>query len=67
MTTEETRETFGQATPSGKQLSPMAGAIASGIGHGQPAPWAGFVWYRPEGLFQQNLHREVSELLRQVA
>jgi hypothetical protein len=48
------RHSFGQSIAA-HRLGPLACQIASGIGDGTPALWAGFVWYRPEGLFQQSL------------
>jgi hypothetical protein len=60
------RHSFGQSIAS-HRLSPMAQDIASGMGDGQPARWAGFVWYRPEGLFQQNLLHRAEALSRPKA
>ena len=57
MTDTAVRQDFGQNIDP-DQLGTMARDIASGIGDGRPVSWAGFVWYKPEGLFQQNLlHR----------
>jgi hypothetical protein len=60
------REGLGQGVASDR-LSPMARGIAAGIGDGRPAPWAGFVWYRPLGLFQQGLHHPVEAARAQKA
>jgi hypothetical protein len=48
---------FGETALRAETLRPMARQIASGIGDGTPATFAGFVWYQPRGLFQQELHR----------
>lgn len=66
MTDTQVPEDFGQAAAP-HQLSAMARGIASGLQGGRPAPWAGFVWYRPEGLFQQNLIRRAWKPSRQQA
>jgi hypothetical protein len=50
---------FGEMAVRREKLSPMARQIASGIGDGKPASFAGFVWYQPRGLFQQDLHHRV--------
>jgi hypothetical protein len=57
MTAKVVSERYGQETASGR-LDGMARGIAAAIGDGKPATWSGFAWYRPQGLFQQNLiHR----------
>jgi hypothetical protein len=47
---------FGQRIAA-HQLGPLARRIASGIGDGTPAPWAGFVWYHPAGPPQNLIHQ----------
>jgi hypothetical protein len=51
MTDTVTRQTFGQIV-NAQQLSGMARQIASTIGNSTPAPWAGIVWYRHQGVVQ---------------
>lgn len=57
------RTVFGQSVPE-QQLSGMARNIVAGIGDGQPAPLAGFVWYRPEGLSRQHQLHQLEQLRR---
>ena len=57
-------ETFGQTVPPGKHLSKMALDIASGIGDGKPAAFAGFVWYRPAELSPESIRQRIENLLR---
>lgn len=52
---------FGETALNPEKLSPLARQIASGIGDGKPATFAGFVWYQPRGLFQQGLHHRVEQ------
>jgi hypothetical protein len=59
------RERFGQEIDS-KRLSPLARQMATAIGDGTPAPWAGFVWPQQDDRLQQHLpppaeHRRSSE------
>lgn len=64
MTTDLLLEAFAQPLPSTSRLSPMARAISARIGNGRPAPWAGFVWYRPRPARDETLDRAIAEHLR---
>jgi hypothetical protein len=49
-----------------RSLDAMPRNTASGIGNCTAVIWSGLAWYRPQGLFQQNLiHR--TEGLRKAA
>lgn len=56
MTEHKQTEVFGQAVAE-PQLRPLTRGIVARINDGKPASRAGFVWYRPQGLFQEKLHR----------
>lgn len=62
--TSETLENFGQDATPAHQLGTMAREIAEGIDGGKRPARVGFVWYRPQGLFQQNLIRETRPRVR---
>lgn len=64
LTTAQGFQAFGQDAAPAEQFGSMASAIASGIDGGKRPARVGFVWYRPQGLFQQNLIREVRPAAR---
>jgi hypothetical protein len=69
MTRTQIPEALGQQIPV-QRMNDMARTIAHGIGDGRPTSYAGFLWYRPQGLFQQNLHhmsREQATATRRAA
>lgn len=56
--TTEDLEFLGQEATPAHRLGDMAREIAEGIDGGKRPGRVGFIWYRPRGLFQQNLIRE---------
>ncbi|MBV9279905.1 MAG: hypothetical protein JOZ41_07475 [Chloroflexi bacterium] len=60
MTDAAIRQSLGQ-TIDPQQLSRLARQMASAIGDGTPASWAGFVWYRPRRELQQPLGRPTEQ------
>ncbi len=57
MTPKRTVETFGDVIPVCR-MNQMARDITSSIGTSKSETFAGFVWYRPQSLVQQNLVQE---------
>jgi hypothetical protein len=57
-------QTFGQSLPVACCLRPLARGIASHIGDGRPAPWAGFVWRQSQAPVFADRERAHLHFLR---
>lgn len=60
MTHKQVCQSFGEQIPV-RRMNGTARTIAAGIDGGRFTSYAGFLWYRPQGLFQQNLHHVYAE------